>query len=140
MARPTPRVVPDSGPTVASRTCMVVGRILQRCAEEMRDAARAASRRASISRQHGPLVVTSQYEQPDWIRWDDDSYRGDAYGSYGWGCDVVELEVDPRHLGGAAARVTAVHEIGKAIHPVLARGQIEGGTAQGLGYALLEEW
>ncbi len=34
---------------------------------------------------------------------------------------------------------TTVHEIGKAIHPMLATGQIEGGSAQGLGYALLEE-
>ncbi len=74
------------------------------------------------------------------MSWDDNSYQGDAYGSYGWGCDVVELEVDPRHLAGRGrSRSLTVHEIGKAIHPMLATGQIEGGSAQGLGYALLED-
>jgi hypothetical protein len=33
---------------------------------------------------HGPLVVTTQYERPDDVRWDDTAYRGDAYESYGW--------------------------------------------------------
>src|SRR5262249_17953528 len=63
----------------------------------------------------------------------------DAYGSYGWGCDVVEVEVDRDTWQATLRAVTTVHEIGRAIHPVLAAGQIEGGTAQGLGYGLLEE-
>ena len=52
------------------------------------------------------------------IAWDDDRYHGDAYGSYGWGCNVVELEVDPDDLARCdPTHVTAVAEIGKAIHP-----------------------
>jgi CO/xanthine dehydrogenase Mo-binding subunit len=78
------------------------------------------------------------YEPPDWIQWDDDTYRGDAYATYGWGCDVVELEVDPDTFDVRLLAVTAVQEFGRPIHPALARGQIEGGTVQGLGYALLE--
>jgi CO/xanthine dehydrogenase Mo-binding subunit len=66
-------------------------------------------------------------------------YRGDAYGSFAWGCNVVELEVDPATFEVRPLNVTAVAEIGKAIHPMMAEGQIEGGTAQGLGYALIEE-
>ena len=93
--------VPDSGPTVASRTCMVVGRILQRCAEEMRARLGRLTPREYL-RRHGPLVITKEYERPAEMSWDDNSYRGDAYGSYGWGCDVVEVEVDPRHVGGAS--------------------------------------
>ena len=96
-------VVPDSGPTVASRTCMIVGRILQRCAEEMRARLGRLTPREYL-RRHGPLVITKEYERPTEMAWDDTSYRGDAYGSYGWACDVVELEVDPRHVAGAAAR------------------------------------
>jgi len=130
--------VPDSGPTVASRTCMVVGRILQRCAEEMRARLGTLTPREYL-RRHGPLVITKQYEKPSAIAWDDNSYRGDAYGSYGWACDVVEVEVDPDTWQVKPTVFTTVHEIGKAIHPILAAGQIEGGTAQGIGYALLEE-
>ena len=130
--------VPDSGPTVASRTCMVVGRILQRCAEEMRARLGRLSPREYVKR-HGPLVITKQYEKPPEIVWDDVLYRGHAYGSYGWACDVVEVEVDPATWQVNPVALTSVHEIGKAIHPRLAVGQIQGGTAQGLGWALLEE-
>jgi len=88
---------------------------------------------------HGPLVITKEYERPASMSWDDNSYRGDAYGSYGWACDVVELEVDRDSWEVTPVAFTSVHEIGKAIHPMLTLGQIEGGSAQGLGYALLEE-
>jgi CO/xanthine dehydrogenase Mo-binding subunit len=130
--------VPDSGPTVASRTCMVVGRILQRCAEEMRARLGPLTPREFL-RQHGPLVITKEYERPQGLSWDDTSYQGDAYGSYGWACDVVEVEVDRDTWEVKPLSFTSVHEIGKAIHPMLTLGQIEGGSAQGLGYALLEE-
>ena len=72
---------------------MVVGRILQRCAEEMRERLGTLTPREYL-RRHGPLVVTKEYERPREMSWDDTSYQGDAYGSYGWGCDVVEVEVD----------------------------------------------
>jgi CO/xanthine dehydrogenase Mo-binding subunit len=131
-------VVPDSGPTVASRTCMIVGRILQRCAEEMR-ARLGTLTPAEYFGKHGSLVVTRQYERPRDMAWDDTTYRGDAYGSYGWACDVVEVEVDRDTWEARPIAFTSVHEIGKAIHPMLVAGQIEGGSAQGLGYALLED-
>jgi CO/xanthine dehydrogenase Mo-binding subunit len=130
--------VPDSGPTVASRTCMVVGKILERCAAEIREKLGKMSPREYLAA-HGSLVVTKEYAGPDGLYWDDDTYRGDAYGAYGWGCDVVEVERDPVTFEIRPTRFTAVSEIGKAIHPILAAGQIEGGTAQGIGYALLEE-
>jgi CO/xanthine dehydrogenase Mo-binding subunit len=131
-------VVPDSGPTVASRTCMIVGRILQRCAEEMRARLGKMTPKEYL-RRHGPLVITRDYERPTDMAWDDVRYRGDAYGTYGWACDVVEVEVDRDTWEVKPIAFTTVHEIGKAIHPLLALGQIEGGSAQGLGYALLED-
>ena len=130
--------VPDSGPTVASRTCMIVGRLLERAAREMRDRL-AGHSPAAYFRKHGSFVVTAEYERPPGLQWDDDRYLGDAYGSYGWGCNVVELEVDQATWEVNPTKVTAVVEIGKAIHPIMAAGQVEGGTAQGIGYALLEE-
>ena len=130
--------VPDSGPTVASRTCMVVGGILQRCALELRERI-GDMHPADHFRKHGATVVTKQYEPPHGIRWDDDTYRGDAYATYAWACDVAEVEMDPDTYEIRPVHFTAVQDIGKAIHPTLVAGQIEGGTAQGIGYALLEE-
>jgi CO/xanthine dehydrogenase Mo-binding subunit len=130
--------VPDSGPTVASRTCMVVGRLLQRAATEMRERLGTLSP-ADYYRAHGSFTITTQYERPPGLAWDDDHYLGDAYGSYGWGCNVVELEVDRMSWEVRPTKVTSVVEIGKAIHPMMAAGQVDGGTAQALGFALLEE-
>ena len=138
VAQPDTSKVPDSGPTVASRTCMVVGGILQRAAAEMRRRIGDASP-AEHFRDHGPLRVDAEYEQPDWMQWDDETYRGDAYATYGWGCNVVEVELDPVTLEVRPIRLTVVVDVGKAIHPALAMGQIEGGTVQALGYALLEQ-
>ena len=54
---------------------------------------------AAYFRKHGAFVVTTQYERPPGLEWDDDRYLGDAYGTYGWGCNVVELEIDQRDVG-----------------------------------------
>jgi CO/xanthine dehydrogenase Mo-binding subunit len=130
--------VPDSGPTVASRTCMIVGKLLERCARDMKKRLGRMTP-AQYFKKHGSFTVTSQYEPPPGLQWSDDTYAGDAYGSYAWGCNIVELEVDPITFEVTPINVTAVAEIGKAIHPMMAIGQIEGGTAQGIGYALTEE-
>ena len=130
--------VPDSGPTVASRTCMIVGKLLERCARDMRKRIGRLTP-AQYFKKHGSFTVTAQYEPPAGLQWSDETYAGDAYGSYAWGCNVVELEVDPVTFEVTPLNVTAVAEIGKAIHPMMAIGQIEGGTAQGIGYALIEE-
>ena len=129
--------VPDSGPTVASRTCMVVGGILSRCAKRMRE--RLGDRSpAAYHAEHGRLHVEEAYEAPEGRRWDDKTYRGDAYATYAWGCDVAEVELDAVTHEARVTRFTAVQEFGRPIHPAMARGQIEGGSAQALGWALLE--
>ena len=137
VAQPDTALVPDSGPTVASRTCMVVGKILLQCAHEMREKMRGLTP-AEYFAQHGPLSVTREHEPPTWIKWDDDTYSGDAYATFAWGCNVAEVEINRDTYEVRPTKLTAVLEIGKAIHPALARGQIEGGSAQGLGYALIE--
>jgi CO/xanthine dehydrogenase Mo-binding subunit len=90
-------------------------------------------------RRHGPLVVTTQYEPPPGTEWDDRTYRGSAYGTYGWAAEVIEVQHDPVTGQVWPLRVTTAQDIGRVIFPIGARGQIEGGTAQGLGYALTEE-
>lgn len=138
VARADTAVVPDSGPTVASRTSMVVGRLLERCAREMKEHLAGLSPRED-PRRHGPLVVTKQYEAPAGVAFDEHTYRGDAYGTYAWACDVAEVELDPVTYEVRPVRLTAVQEIGRALHPTLLAGQVEGGSVQGIGYALLED-
>lgn len=131
-------VVPDSGPTVASRTCMVVGKILQRASEELRDKLEGLSP-AEYFKRHGPLRVEKEHVPPEWLTWDEARYRGDAYATYAWACDIAEVELDRDTFEVRPLRITAVQDIGKAIHPALATGQIEGGTGQGVGFALIEQ-
>ena len=138
VAQPDTQRVPDSGPTVASRTCMVVGKILQRCAEEMKERLGLLPPAQYFAR-YGGFAIQKEHEPPAWIQWDDTTYSGDAYATYAWGCDVAEVEIDRDTYEVRPIKITAVQEFGRPIHPGLARGQIEGGTAQGLGFALLEK-
>jgi CO/xanthine dehydrogenase Mo-binding subunit len=131
-------VVPDSGPTVASRTCMVVGKILERASYELKERLGGMSP-SEYFRAHGALRVEKEHVPPEWLKWDDARYRGDAYATYAWACDVAEVELDRDTFEVRPLRITAVQDIGKAIHPALATGQIEGGTGQGVGFALIEQ-
>ncbi len=130
MAPQDTSLVPDSGPTVASRTAMIVGGLIHDAATELR---------ARLERAAPPLRVEKVYVQPESIHWDEDRYRGDAYPVYGYACDVADVEVD---LDTGEVRVTdlvTAVDLGRAIHPVMAEGQIEGGTLQAVGYATIEE-
>ena len=138
VAQPDTQRVPDSGPTVASRTAMVVGKLLQRCAEEMKEKLGVLSP-AEYFERYGGLEIQKEHEPPAWIQWNEDTYSGDAYATYAWGCDVAEVEIDRDTYEVRPIKLTAVQEFGRPIHPALARGQIEGGSAQGLGFALLEK-
>jgi CO/xanthine dehydrogenase Mo-binding subunit len=161
--------MPDSGPTVASRTTMVVGGTITRAAQAMarilqgyaaeihgvpaaevecaqgvfRARGRALAPFAAVAKRYlaerGPLVCIEVYTHPAGISWDDKAYRGDAYPCYGWAATAVELEVDLDTYEVSLLDVSTVTDAGRAIHPVLAEGQVEGGTVQALGYALLEE-
>lgn len=152
IAQPDTLLVPDSGPTVASRTCMVVGRLIAMAAASLkqklldlkllershtREDFAAACRRHIAQR--GPLRATSRYQPPPGIRWDDRLYRGDAYGAYAWAVYVADVSVDPVTYQVTVNDFVAVQEVGRVINPVLATGQIEGGVAQGIGYALYEQ-
>jgi CO/xanthine dehydrogenase Mo-binding subunit len=84
------------------------------------------------------LTSTRDYRVPDDVVWDDDNFIGDAYPIYSWAAAVVEVSVDPLTFEVTVEKVTAAHDVGKAINPVLVEGQIEGGSLQGLGYASIE--
>jgi CO/xanthine dehydrogenase Mo-binding subunit len=150
--QPDTRLVPNSGPTVASRTAMIVGKLVQRACEQILEKLRAEAhlptphtykdyRRAAIlyGEEVGELEVSVHYESPEGIFWDDDTYSGEAYPAYAWAVYVAEVAVDTTTYSATVTNFHTVQEVGKVLHPILAAGQIEGGVAQGIGYALYEK-
>lgn len=143
-------VVPDSGPTVASRTCMVVGRVVDTAARALGQricewadehgmaALPMAEIAAAMARAEGEIHETAQYEPPPGIVWNDDTYTGSAYPVYGWAACVVDIAIDPVSYEARIERCVHAVDVGRAIHPIIVKGQIEGGTLQALGWALLE--
>jgi len=146
---PDTKDAPNSGPTVASRTAMVVGGLFYTCGQMLRaevekrvgrslataDVLRVAIAEIAAKEE---LKVSHQYKQPSDMHWDEDTYQGDAYAAYGWACYVAEVEVDTLTGEVKLLDFTAVQEVGRVINPIFAYGQIEGGVAQGLGWAILE--
>jgi CO/xanthine dehydrogenase Mo-binding subunit len=142
--------VPDSGPTVASRTAMVVGAVVDRAsrmvrqrleawaAEHGQTGAPAALAEAYVAATGGELAETVTYEPPPGIAWDDATYTGAAYPVYGWATCLVDVEIDLDTCEVAILRCVQAVDVGKAINPTIVRGQIEGGTLQALGWAVLE--
>ena len=145
VAPPDTRFVPDSGPTVASRTVMVVGGLLDGCAADL--AAAVGARDGGSFRETARAHVTAgrrtrferRYEPPPEVHWDDDTYSGDAYAAYAWSAQAVEVAIDPLTLQAEVRDFVAAQEVGRVLHPTLAAGQIEGGVAQGIGWALYED-
>ena len=152
IAQPDTSVVPNSGPTVASRTAMVVGGLVERAAGKVIETLRLAGflgegyspeefrvGAQAYVEQFGELKAFQRWESPGTIFWDDVKYMGDAYPTYAWAVYVAEVAVDMTTYTPVVTRFDALQEVGKVIHPILAAGQIEGGVAQGIGYALYEK-
>lgn len=151
VVQPDTALVPDSGPTVASRTVMIVGTLVESAALGLRrqlvasgvlaePSDREAWRRACAEyiERFGPLRSYSQYRQPDDVSFDEERYRGDAYAAYGWAVHVADVSVDTVTHEVRVEDFVAVQEVGRVVNPVLAAGQIEGGVAQAIGYAIYE--
>ena len=152
VAQPDTQEVPNSGPTVASRTVMVVGKLVHSAAcglrqtltesgalpeNYSRDEFRAAC--AKYVAEHPEFKSWGRYEAPPDVYWDDEKYRGEAYAAYAWAVYIAEVTVDLTTYTATVDDFVALQEVGKVLHPILARGQITGGVAQGIGYALYEK-
>ena len=177
IAAPDTSRVPNSGPTVASRTVMVIGGLLEKACDNLRERL-GAHDKTPLPLREGPgegrntpvlsgglgfdadaapgalsdairqwhaahpgqrLLGRAQYAQPEEIVWDDKTYRGNAYAAYAWAAHVAEVEVDLRTYAVQVTDYVALQEVGQVVNPTLARGQIQGGVAQGIGWALFEE-
>lgn len=160
--------VPNSGPTVASRTTMIVGGTLVGATQKLKEAIElfasqeffggrpakltagafvASGQRArsfkevatTYLKKHGPLRTIHQFALPPETKWDQQMFRGDAYPAFAWGCNVAEIEVDTLTLKIRVKKIWAMYDIGAVVNPLLASGQMEGGLVQALGYALMEK-
>jgi CO/xanthine dehydrogenase Mo-binding subunit len=149
--QPDTSLVPNSGPTVASRTTMIVGKLVETAAlaikKSLMDAGflkmnyttdEFAEACGKYTDKFGALQSLVKYQHPGDLHWDDAKYQGDAYGAYAWAVYVAEVSVDTRTAEVRVQDFVAVQEVGKVINPILAAGQIEGGVAQGIGFALYE--
>ncbi|HEX3280583.1 MAG TPA: xanthine dehydrogenase family protein molybdopterin-binding subunit [Pyrinomonadaceae bacterium] len=151
VAQPDTANVPNSGPTVASRTCMVVGKLVESAVLALKQTLVGSgllkedfsqSEFQTACRDHiekfGPLKTFSTYQAPPNIHWNDEKYQGDAYGAYAWAVYVAEVSVDSLTYEAHVDDFVTVQEVGRVINPILATGQIEGGVAQGIGFTLFE--
>jgi CO/xanthine dehydrogenase Mo-binding subunit len=152
IAQPDTSKVPNSGPTVASRTAMIVGKLVHSAALGLKETlVRSELLRANGPPEefrracqaylaaHGELKSYSRYEAPPEILWDDQNYRGEAYGAFAWAVYVAEVSVDLSTYAVTVDDFVALQEVGKVLHPLLAEGQITGGVAQAIGFALYEK-
>jgi CO/xanthine dehydrogenase Mo-binding subunit len=149
---PDTKFVPNSGPTVASRTVMIVGKLVETASNSLKQLLIGAGLLAekytteqfmqacrSYRERFGELKAFATYKQPSYINWDDEKYQGDAYGAYAWAVYVAEVSVDLATFETKVEDFVALQEVGRVVHPIFAAGQIEGGVAQGIGYAMYEK-
>jgi CO/xanthine dehydrogenase Mo-binding subunit len=85
------------------------------------------------------VAVTSATYDPPTTALDEDG-QGEPYAQFGYGAHMAEVEVDLALGTVRLRRITAAHDVGRAVNPTLIEGQIEGGVAQGIGMALMEEY
>jgi len=159
-------VTPDAGKTSASRQTFVSGKAAEKAAMALREAVLRfanVSSGATLTFEAGRIVVREgdavrridlsmlagdadgyvfaaceTYDPPTTAL--DEKGQGKPYAVYGWGAQIAELEVDLKLGTVKLVKITAAHDVGRAINPLLAEGQIEGGIAQGIGMALMEEY
>ncbi len=143
--------VPNSGPTVASRTSMVVGKLVESSVLGLKqtligsgllspeyNGADFKKACAEYIEKFGSLKTSSTYQPPPNVHWDDEKYQGDAYGAYAWAVYVAEVSFDTLTYEAYVEDFVALQEVGRVLNPVLAAGQIEGGVAQAIGFTLFE--
>ncbi|KNZ42593.1 xanthine dehydrogenase family protein molybdopterin-binding subunit [Acetobacterium bakii] len=122
--------VPDSGPTVASRSIMIVGSLLQQAAEKLRQ----------IWQTGEEQIVEEHYVEPKFIiPFDLERFRGDAYPTYSWAVNAVEVEIDTLTAETRILGAWGIYDVGVPIDLNIIQGQMQGGLLQGIGYAAMEK-
>lgn len=122
--------VPDSGPTVASRSLMTVGGLLQRAAEKLKKEWRPGEEQ----------VIEEHFVEPDFvIPFNLEEFRGDAYPTYSWSVNAIEVEVDTLTATTEILGAWGIFDVGVPVDMNIILGQMQGGFLQGIGYASMEQ-
>jgi CO/xanthine dehydrogenase Mo-binding subunit len=161
--------IPDGGTTVASRGTLMGGGALKNAVDQVKNIIRKtllcdlaeeeeqiefrdnrifgtrgrslswneAGKKMYLARVY-PFAFGS-FQAPD-VSWDEETGQGDAYFSYVYSCQAVEVEVDPEKGSCRILNIVASHDIGRAVNPIMVKGQIYGGVVQGAGMALTEDF
>jgi len=139
--------VPDSGPTVASRTTVMSGNAIRDAAARIRAAMEPVVGEhglawrdavfACVKNQVG--LAAHGWAVPPETTFDLATGQGEPYICYSFSANVVEVEVDTQTGETRVLKVWSGHDAGKVVNPTTGEGQVEGGVVQGLGYALMEE-
>lgn len=125
---PDTDIIPDSGPTAASRTIIIVGFLMEKAAKNLKKIWKPGVRQEHIE----------PYVGPSYIHWDEETMQGDAYPSYSWGVNVVEVEVCPVTYQVNVVKTWSTYDVGRVVDERIAVGQADGGLLQALGYGYLE--
>ncbi|WP_421917545.1 molybdopterin-dependent oxidoreductase [Mesorhizobium sp.] len=159
-------ITPDAGKTSASRQTFVTGKAAEKAGRALRERILRfanVSENASLQLDGSAIVIREgeaarridlaslEVDADGFVFRAEETYdpptlpldakgQGKPYAVYGYGAQLAELEVDLKLGTVKLIKITAAHDVGKAINPLLVEGQIEGGIAQGIGMALMEEY
>nr|WP_258591056.1 molybdopterin-dependent oxidoreductase [Mesorhizobium sp. AR07] len=159
-------ITPDAGKTSASRQTFVTGKAAEKAGRALREKILRfanVSEKASLQLDGSAIVIREgeaarridlaalDVDGDGFVFRAEETYdpptlpldakgQGKPYAVYGYGAQIAELEVDLKLGTVRLIKITAAHDVGKAINPLLVEGQIEGGIAQGIGMALMEEY
>jgi len=129
LSNPDTDEVPDSGPTVASRSLMIVGELVRRAAARLKDEWIDGEEQ----------IIEEHYKHPDFlIPFSLDNFRGDAYPTYSWSVQVMEVEIDMLTGQHNVLGAYGSFDVGTPIDMNIVVGQMEGGMLQGIGYSSME--
>jgi len=162
-------ISPDSGSTVASRATLIGGNAVKKAANNLKNRIKkfiaesyeqteddivlkdgkiygkksieimSIAKMSSMAAMEGVCLTSyGWYVSPE-ISWDEEIGQGNPYFTYVYGCQVAEVEVDIKTGEINVLKMTAAHDVGRAINPANVKGQIYGGVMMGLGYGIMEE-
>ncbi|MFC2083221.1 xanthine dehydrogenase family protein molybdopterin-binding subunit [Candidatus Bipolaricaulota bacterium] len=146
--------VPDSGPTVASRGTMMSGLAVldaaRKLRERIKDVAAAQGIAESGIRERWDEIASAfwlnnldpaveGWAKTEPVSWDPETGLGDVYPVYAYATHIAEVEVDRVTGETDVIDFVAVHDSGRILNRTLATGQVQGGVAQGIGFALMED-
>ncbi|MER7721565.1 molybdopterin cofactor-binding domain-containing protein [Streptomyces flaveolus] len=138
---PADTAVGDAGSSSASRITWMSGGAVQGACRALRErlAALGDGSPAELLAVHGPLEAEYEYAHRRTYPVDPERGQGDAHIAFAFAAHRAVVEVDTELGLVKVVELATAQDVGKAINPLAVEGQIEGGSAQGLGLAVMEE-